>query len=55
MDLLCEELEITDDLIGKLTKEALVNNDIVKRMKQTKTRAGRIKYLLTHIKTPKKG
>ena len=50
MDLLCEELEITKDLLTVLKKEKLVEDNIKAEIDKQGGRAKKIKFLLNKLK-----
>ena len=49
MDLLCEELEITKNLLTVLKKSKLVEDDIKEEVDKQGTRAKKIKFLLKKL------
>ena len=49
MDLLCEELEITKDLLDVLRKSKLVEEDIKEQISKQGSRAKKIKFLLKKL------
>ena len=49
MDLLCEELEITKDLLTALKKSTLVEDDIKEEIDKQGSRAKKIKFLLKKL------
>ena len=49
MDLLCEELEITKDLLDVLRKSKLVEEDIKEQIGKQGSRAKKIKFLLKKL------
>ena len=49
MDLLCEELEITKDLLDVLRKSKLVEDDIKEQISKQGSRAKKIKFLLKKL------
>jgi len=54
MDLLCEELEITKDLLTVLKKEKLVEDNIKAEIDKQGGRAKKIKFLLNKLKAQKR-
>ena len=55
VDILCEELEISDDLIKLLKIKELVPSDISLTLEQTNERAAEIRCLLQNISFPEEG
>ena len=55
VDILCEELEISDDLIKLLKNKELVPFDISLTLEQTNSRAAEIRCLLQNISFPEEG
>ena len=55
VDILCEELEISDDFIKLLKIKELVPSDISLTLEQTNSRAAEIRCLLHNISFPEEG
>ena len=55
VDILCEELEISDDLIKLLKIKELVPSEISLTLEQTNERAAEIRCLLQNISFPEEG
>ena len=55
IDILCDELEMSDELIELLKRNKLVTDDVAMKLQRIESRAARIKFLLTQIPHSEKG
>ena len=55
IDILCDELELSDELIELLMRSNMVTDDVAMKLQRIGSRAARIKFLLTQIPHSEKG